>query len=140
MFVAYLVRLHDQTQADLVDQLFTSSEKRLARALLVLARFGKEGRSEEVIPDIKQGTLAEMISTTRSPVNFFIHFSGLKNLDNPGFRAFEAFGLLGLRLFAVYRPGSRSGAPRKRRSDKQINRLEGECWRCRPSSGGRVGR
>ena len=73
MFVAYVVDRHNHTQADLVDQLFNSSEKRLARALLILARFGKDGTSEAVIPQINQGTLAEMIGTTRSRVNFFMN-------------------------------------------------------------------
>ena len=71
MFVAYVVDRHNHTQADLVDQLFNSSEKRLARALLILARFGKDGRSELVIPGISQETLAEMIGTTRPRVNFW---------------------------------------------------------------------
>jgi len=57
----------------LVDQLFNSSEKRLARALLILARFGKKDRPEAVIPYINQATLAEMIGTTRSRVNFFMN-------------------------------------------------------------------
>jgi len=71
LFVAYLVGRFNQTQADLVDQLFNSAEKRLARILLLLARFGKEGRSESVIPKISQQTLAEMVGTTRARVNFF---------------------------------------------------------------------
>ncbi|MGO9088701.1 MAG: Crp/Fnr family transcriptional regulator [Candidatus Sulfotelmatobacter sp.] len=73
MFVAYVVERHNQTQADLVDQLFNSSEKRLARALLILARFGKKDRPETVIPNVSQETLAEMIGTTRSRVNFFMN-------------------------------------------------------------------
>jgi CRP/FNR family transcriptional regulator, cyclic AMP receptor protein len=73
MFVAYIVQRHNRSQADLVDQLFNSSEKRLARALLILARFGKEGRSEEIIPGVRQETLAEMIGTTRSRVNYFMN-------------------------------------------------------------------
>jgi len=73
LFVAYLVDRHSRTQADLVDQLFNSSEKRLARALLILARFGKKDRLDVVIPDINQATLAEMIGTTRSRVNFFMN-------------------------------------------------------------------
>ena len=73
LFVAYLIERHNRTQADLVDQLFNSSEKRLARALLILARFGKEGRSETLIPDISQETLAEMIGTTRPRVKFFMN-------------------------------------------------------------------
>jgi len=85
MFVAYLVERHGRTQADLVDQLFNSSEKRLARALLILARFGKEGRSEEVLPDISQETLAAMIGTTRSRVNFFMNrFRKLGFIDYNG--------------------------------------------------------
>jgi CRP-like cAMP-binding protein len=62
-----------RTQADLVDQLFNSSEKRLARILLLMAEFGKPGRSEVLIPRISQETLAEMIGTTRSRVNFFMN-------------------------------------------------------------------
>jgi len=73
LFVAYLVERHNHTQADLVDQLFNSSEKRLARALLILSRFGKDDKPETVIPQISQETLAEMIGTTRSRVNFFMN-------------------------------------------------------------------
>jgi CRP/FNR family transcriptional regulator, cyclic AMP receptor protein len=73
LFVAYVVDHHNRTQADLVDQLFNSSEKRLARALLILARFGKKATSEAVIPNVSQETLAEMIGTTRSRVNFFMN-------------------------------------------------------------------
>jgi CRP/FNR family cyclic AMP-dependent transcriptional regulator len=63
----------NRTQSDLVDQLFNSTEKRLARALLILTRFGKEGRSETLIPAISQQTLAQMIGTTRSHVNVFLN-------------------------------------------------------------------
>lgn len=73
LFVAYVIARHNRTQADLVDQLFNSSEKRLARALLILARFGKDGMSETVIPAVNQETLAEMIGTTRSRVNYFMN-------------------------------------------------------------------
>ena len=73
LFVAYVIERHNRTQEDLVDQLFNSSEKRLARALLILAHFGKESRSEVVVPGISQETLAEMIGTTRSRVNFFMN-------------------------------------------------------------------
>lgn len=73
LFVAYLVERHNRTQADLVDQLFNSSEKRLARALLILSRFGKEDRPETVVPEVSQETLAEMVGTTRSRVNFFMN-------------------------------------------------------------------
>jgi CRP/FNR family transcriptional regulator, cyclic AMP receptor protein len=73
LFVAYVVSRNNQIQEDLVDQLFNSAEKRLARALLVLARFGKEGKTETVVPKISQETLAEMIGTTRARVNFFMN-------------------------------------------------------------------
>ncbi|MBZ5720442.1 MAG: Crp/Fnr family transcriptional regulator [Acidobacteriia bacterium] len=73
LFVAYLVTRNSQIQEDLVDQLFNSAEKRLARTLLLLARFGKDGRSEVVLPKISQETLAEMIGTTRARVNFFMN-------------------------------------------------------------------
>jgi CRP/FNR family transcriptional regulator, cyclic AMP receptor protein len=73
LFVRYVVDRHNRTQADLVDQLFNSSEKRLARALLILARFGKEDNPETVIPQISQETLAAMVGTTRSRVNFFMN-------------------------------------------------------------------
>jgi len=73
MFVAYVIERHNRTQADLVDQLFNSSEKRLARALLILARFGKEDTPESVNPSVSQETLAEMVGTTRSRVNFFMN-------------------------------------------------------------------
>ena len=85
LFVAYLVGRHNHTQADLVDQLFNSAEKRLARTLLLLAHFGKEGRSENVIPKISQETLAEMIGTTRARVNFFMNrFRQLGPIDYNG--------------------------------------------------------
>ncbi len=73
LFVAYMVQRHSRTQSDLVDQLFNSSEKRLARALLVLAHFGKGDSPEDVTPNVSQETLAEMIGTTRSRVNFFMN-------------------------------------------------------------------
>ena len=73
MFVSYLLARNIRYEEDLVDQLFNSSEKRLARILLLLARFGKEGMPEKVVPEISQGTLAEMVGTTRSRVNFFMN-------------------------------------------------------------------
>jgi CRP/FNR family transcriptional regulator, cyclic AMP receptor protein len=73
MFVGYVVESHNRTQADLVDQLFNSSEKRLARALLILSRVGKEDKTELVIPRVSQKTLAEMVGTTRGRVNFFMN-------------------------------------------------------------------
>ena len=73
IFVAYLLARNIRYEADLVDQLFNSSEKRLARILLLLAHFGKEGVPETVIPKISQETLADMIGTTRSRVSFFMN-------------------------------------------------------------------
>jgi CRP-like cAMP-binding protein len=72
-FIAHLLGRSIRVEADLVDQLFNSSEKRLARLLLLLANFGKEGAPEPVIPKISQETLAEMIGTTRSRVSFFMN-------------------------------------------------------------------
>jgi len=73
MFVAYLLARNIRYEEDLVDQLFNSSEKRLARILLLLAHFGKEGKPDVAIPKISQETLAEMVGTTRSRVNFFMN-------------------------------------------------------------------
>ena len=73
MFVAYLLARNIRYEEDLVDQLFNSSEKRLARVLLLLAHFGKEGIPETVVRKISQETLAEMVGTTRSRVSFFMN-------------------------------------------------------------------
>jgi len=73
VFVSYLLARNARIQEDLVDQLFNSSEKRLARALLLLAQFGKDGAPEAVIPKLSQETLAEMVGTTRSRVSFFMN-------------------------------------------------------------------
>jgi CRP-like cAMP-binding protein len=73
LFLAYMLARNVRIQEDLVDQLFNSSEKRLARVLLLMAHFGKEGKPEEVIPKISQETLAKMIGTTRSRVSFFMN-------------------------------------------------------------------
>ena len=73
LFVKFLLARSMRTQADLVDQLFNSSEKRLARILLLLAQFEKPGEPESLIPEITQETLAEMIGTTRSRVSFFMN-------------------------------------------------------------------
>ncbi|MGA8645377.1 MAG: Crp/Fnr family transcriptional regulator [Candidatus Sulfotelmatobacter sp.] len=73
MFVAYLLARNIRYEEDLVDQLFNSSEKRLARILLLLAHFGKEGKPETVVPKISQEALAEMIGSTRSRVSFFMN-------------------------------------------------------------------
>jgi CRP-like cAMP-binding protein len=72
-FVSYMLSRNVRIEADLVDQLFNSSEKRLARTLLLLARYGKEDQLEGLIPKVSQETLGEMISTTRGRVNFFMN-------------------------------------------------------------------
>jgi CRP/FNR family transcriptional regulator, cyclic AMP receptor protein len=85
LFVAYLLARNIRYEEDLVDQLFNSSEKRLARILLLLAHFGKEGVPEPVIPKISQETLAEMVGTTRSRVSFFMNrFRKLGFVDYSG--------------------------------------------------------
>lgn len=73
LFMKFLLTRNVRIQADLVDHLFNSAEKRLARILLLMAHFGKEGKPETVIPRITQETLAEMIGTTRSRVSFFLN-------------------------------------------------------------------
>ena len=85
MFVSYLLARTIRVEADLVDQLFNSSEKRLARALLLLANFGKDSPPEPIIAQISQETLAEMIGTTRSRVSFFMNkFRKLGLIDYNG--------------------------------------------------------
>jgi len=73
VFVSFLLARNARIQEDLIDQLFNSSEKRLARVLLLLAQFGKEGKPEIVIPKVSQESLAEMVGTTRSRVSFFMN-------------------------------------------------------------------
>jgi len=87
LFVAYLLARNIRYEEDLVDQLFNSSEKRLARVLLLLAHFGKESKPETVIPKISQEVLAEMVGTTRSRVSFFMNRFrklGFVNYDETG--------------------------------------------------------
>ena len=72
-FVAYMIARNIRIEQDLIDQLFNSSEKRLARTLLLLARYGKEDQPQKMVPKVSQETLAEMIGTTRSRVNFFMN-------------------------------------------------------------------
>jgi CRP/FNR family cyclic AMP-dependent transcriptional regulator len=85
LFISYLLSRNMRVEEDLVDQLFNSSEKRLARTLLLLARYGKEGEPETVIPEIDQETLAEMIGVTRERVNFFMNkFRNLGFIDYNG--------------------------------------------------------
>ena len=92
LFLTYVLSRNMRLEEDLVDQLFNSSEKRLARVLLLLANFGKEGKPEQVIPKISQETLAEMIGTTRARVSFFMNkFRKLGLIDYNG-------GLQGLQV------------------------------------------
>jgi CRP/FNR family cyclic AMP-dependent transcriptional regulator len=72
-FVSYMLSRNIRFEEDLIDQLFNSSEKRLARTLLLLARYGKQDKPQQVLPKVSQGTLAEMIGTTRGRVNFFMN-------------------------------------------------------------------
>jgi len=72
-FIAYMLAHNIRVEEDLIDQLFNSSEKRLARALLLLARYGKQEQPDRILPKVSQGTLASMVGTTRSRVNFFMN-------------------------------------------------------------------
>ena len=87
-FIAHMLVRNARLEADLVDQLFNPSEKRLARTLLLLARYGKEDKPQRVLPTVSQETLAEMIGTTRSRVNFF-----LNKFRKLGFIGYDAGGL-----------------------------------------------
>ena len=85
LFMAYLLTRNSRVEEDLIDQLFNSSEKRLARLLLILANFGKEGRPQPIAVELSQETLAEMIGTTRSRVSFFMNkFRKLGFIDYNG--------------------------------------------------------
>jgi CRP/FNR family cyclic AMP-dependent transcriptional regulator len=85
LFMAYLLARNSRVEADLIDQLFNSTEKRLARLLLLLAHFGKEGRPQPILLDLSQETLAEMIGTTRSRVSYFMNkFRKLGLIDYNG--------------------------------------------------------
>ena len=87
-FIKHMLSRNARLEADLVDQLFNSSEKRLARSLLLLARYGKGSKPERVLPNVSQETLAEMVGTTRSRVNFF-----LNKFRKLGFIEYDADGL-----------------------------------------------
>ena len=85
LFMSYLLTRNSRIEADLVDQLFNSSEKRLARLLLLLANFGKDARPEPILAEIKHDTLAEMVGTTRARVNHFMNkFRDLGFIDYNG--------------------------------------------------------
>src|SRR6202040_3249013 len=90
-FISHMLARNIRLEEDLIDQLFNSSEKRLARTLLLLARYGKQGQPQKMLPNVSQGMLAEMIGTTRSRVNFFmnkfrrlgfIHYNGGLQVHN----------------------------------------------------------
>jgi CRP-like cAMP-binding protein len=84
-FIAHMLTRNARLEADLVDQLFNSSEKRLARALLLLAHYGQGGQPQRVLPATSQEVLAEMVGTTRSRVNFFLNkFRQLGFIDYDG--------------------------------------------------------
>ena len=84
-FISHMLARHVRIEEDLIDQLFNSSEKRLARALLLLARYGKRDKPVRVVPKVSQATLAEMVGTTRSRVNFFLNkFKRLGFIDYDG--------------------------------------------------------
>ena len=84
-FIAYMLSRNIRIEEDLIDQLFNSSEKRLARALLLLARYGKQDKPSRVLPKISQATLASMVGTTRSRVNVFLNkFKRLGFIDDGG--------------------------------------------------------
>lgn len=93
MFMSFLLTRNGQIEADLVDQLFNSSEKRLARALLILADFGKDGTLEQAVPKISQDDLAARVGTTRARINFFMNkfrTLGLIEYDNDGLKVHSA--------------------------------------------------
>ena len=95
VFVAYLLTRNLRYEEDLVDQLFNSSEKRLARMLLMLAHFGKEAEQQPVIPKISQETLAQMVGTTRSRINFFMNrFKKLGFIDYGSRRGLQVHSAL----------------------------------------------
>jgi CRP-like cAMP-binding protein len=84
-FIAHMLARNARIEEDLIDQLFNSSEKRLARTLLLLARYGKQDKPTRIVPRISQATLAEMVGTTRSRVNFFLNkFKRLGFIDYDG--------------------------------------------------------
>ncbi len=118
MFIAHLVGRAIRVEADLVDQLFNSSEKRLARLLLLLANFGKESKPEPMIAKISQETLAEIIGTTRSRVSFFMNkFRKLGFIDYNGHIEVHS-SLLNV---VLHDEGTKGGARSTPRWDKSQN-------------------
>lgn len=99
LFLAHLLSRNIRYEEDLIDQLFNSSEKRLARTLLLLAHFGKEGRAETILPNINQEHLAQMVGTTRSRVSYFMNkFRGLGFVEYTGSGLAVNSGLLSVML------------------------------------------
>ena len=122
MFIAHLLARTVRVEADLVDQLFNSSEKRLARALLLLANFGKEGRPETIVAKVSQETLAEMIGTTRSRVNQFMNkFRQLGFIDYNGTIEVHS-SLLNVVLHDQPQTGKRTRWLLQARSSVQVNK------------------
>jgi len=94
-FISHMLARNIRIEEDLIDQLFNSSEKRLARTLLLLARYGKQDKPARVVPKVSQETLAEMVGTTRSRVNFFLNkFKKLGFIDYDGDRPLKINGSL----------------------------------------------
>ena len=130
LFIAHLLVRNSRVEEDLVDQLFNSSEKRLARILLLLANFGKEGRPEPIIAKISQETLAEMIGTTRSRVSFFMNkFRDLGLIDYNGHIEVHSSLLNG--VSAINRRLEvrlLRGATRRKRASNRAARKSGTGW------------
>ncbi len=126
LFLKFLLARTMRTQADLVDQLFNSSERRLARLLLLLAEFGEPGDPEHLVPPISQETLAEMIGTTRSRVSFFMNrFRSLGFIEYNG-RIKIHRSLLNVVLhdqFTAHSPEKPLGSARQRSASKETSRL-----------------
>src|SRR5260370_19105642 len=99
-FITYMLQRNVRIEEDLIDQLFNSSEKRLARALLLLARYGKQDNPQRIVPKIAQETLAEMVGTTRSRVNFFMN-----RFRKMGFIKYNGGLKIKASLFSVVRHG-----------------------------------
>jgi CRP-like cAMP-binding protein len=121
-FLSFLLRRGMRTQADLVDQLFNNSEKRLARILLLMAEFGQPGEPENLIPQITQETLAEMIGTTRSRVSFFMNKFRQHGFIEYNGRIRVHKSLLKVILYDQM-PGGRSAVPAVLETVKEKKRL-----------------
>ena len=127
MFVSYLLTRTIKVEEDLVDQLFNSSEKRLARALLILANFGKEGRPEPITAKVSQEMLAEMVGTTRSRVSFFMN-----KFRRLGFISYNGHLQVHSSLLSVVlhdqspAPGDKANPPKKKLASRPLLRQPGK--------------